>query len=122
MENALDFGTLLCRVVGSLAVVLAVLFASLHYLRRMARFRGKIAPGSRIRLLARQSVGPKHHLLMVEAAEQLLLLGVSPEGIRLLSPLARVAQPASQDESAQNTAELDQGFQNLLEHMSSAKT
>jgi flagellar protein FliO/FliZ len=120
MENAMDFGSLLYRVLGSLGVVLAILFAAVHGFRRFGQFPGKTRTNSRIRLLARQSVGPKHHLIMVEAADRLLLLGVSPDGIRLLSPLGRVDRPVKETASSEEPAEPEQDFQDILQQMTSA--
>jgi flagellar protein FliO/FliZ len=117
MENALDFGVLSYRVVGSLGVVLAVLFATAYCFKRMGQFPDKAATGKRIRLLARQSVGPKHHLVMVEAADRLLLLGISPEGIRLLSPLGEAGLPVQEDQKSQKTQEPEDAFKNILERM-----
>jgi flagellar biosynthetic protein FliO len=122
MENTLDFSILLYKVLGSLGVVLAVLFAVVYCFKRMGRFPGKAAAGNRIRLLARQSVGPKHHLVMVEAADRLLLLGISPEGIRLLSPLGGVGLPIQENEASKEAAEPPQAFQNILHQMTDVST
>jgi flagellar protein FliO/FliZ len=117
MENALDFSILSYRVVGSLGVVLAVLFATAYCFKRMGQFHGRAATGKRIKLLARQSVGPKHHLVMIEAADRLLLLGISPEGIRLLSPLGEACLPVQEDQKFQKTQEPEDAFKNILDGM-----
>jgi flagellar biosynthetic protein FliO len=117
MENALDFSVLSYRVVGSLGVVLAVLFATAYCFKRMGQFSSKAATGKRIKLLARQSVGPKHHLVMVEAADRLLLLGISPEGIRLLSPLGEPSLLVQKSQKSKEDQEPQHAFQNILDKM-----
>ncbi|HQN19652.1 MAG TPA: flagellar biosynthetic protein FliO [Syntrophobacteraceae bacterium] len=121
MENALDVTVLSYRVFGSLAVVLAVLFAAAYCFKRLGQFPGKAPADKRIRLLARQSVGPKHHLVMVEAADRLLLLGISPEGIRLLSPLGEVSLPVQENQVEKEVEAPPGPFQNILDHMTGMK-
>jgi flagellar protein FliO/FliZ len=115
MENALDLSVLSYKVVGSLGLVLAVLFATAYCCKKMGQFQSKATSGRRIKLLARQSIGPKHHLVMVEAADRLLLLGISPEGIRLLSPLGEGALPVQEDEKSQKAPVPERAFKNILD-------
>jgi len=120
MESTMDFSTLLYRVLGSLGVVLAVLFAASYYLKKSGRFPAKGSPTNRISLLARQSVGPRHHLVMVEAADRLLLLGISPEGIRLLSPLGGGGGPVQENQTGGKAGEPHQEFPDLLQQIRDA--
>jgi flagellar biosynthetic protein FliO len=117
MENALDLSVLSYRVVGSLGLVLAVLFAAAYCFKRMGQFSGRATTGRQIKLLARQSVGPKHHLVMVEAADRLLLLGISPEGICLLSPLGEPSMPAQINQQPKEAPEPRHPFKNILDNM-----
>jgi flagellar biosynthetic protein FliO len=117
MENALDLSVLSYRVVGSLGLVLVVLFATAYFFKRIGQFPRRATTGKQIKLLARQSVGPKHLLVMVEAADRLLLLGVSPEGICLLSPLGEASLPVREDQKPQKTPEPEHAFKNILDKM-----
>jgi flagellar protein FliO/FliZ len=117
MENALDFSILSYRVIGSLGLVLGVLFVIAYCFKRMGQFQGGASTGKRIKLLARQSVGPKHHLVMVEAAGRLLLLGISPGGIGLLSPLGEPSPPAQENQKPKEAPEPQHAFQNILDKM-----
>ncbi len=85
MEGTWDFSFQLLRMAGSLLLVLAILFACLYALKRWGQWGTAPDAAAWIRVLARQSLGPKHYLLVVRVREQVLLLGVSPEGIRLLT-------------------------------------
>ena len=69
MESTLDFSTLLFRVVGSLALVLAALLAVWYLCKKTGRLPAQGISGNGIRLVARKAVGPRHQLIMVEAAD-----------------------------------------------------
>lgn len=117
MESTMDFGTLLFRVIGSLSLVLAVLLAALYLIKKTGHFRAKSTAGNGITLLSRKSVGPRHHLVMVEAADRLLLLGISPEGIRLLSPLGTVTAPFQEEQGIIEKGEPQPAFPEILQQM-----
>jgi flagellar biosynthetic protein FliO len=92
MEGASDFGFLLWKTGGSLIIVLALLLVVAYCVRRWG-IHSKSGAGNLIKILARQPLGPKHYLLLVQFQYDLLLLGVSPEGIRLLSSQEQTAGP-----------------------------
>jgi flagellar biosynthetic protein FliO len=117
MENALDISALSYRVLGSLGLVLIVLFAAVYFFKKIGQFPNSANTGMKIKLLARQSVGPKHLLVMVEAAERLLLLGISPEGICLLSPLGEASKPVPEDEKPNRSPVQKHAFKNVLDKM-----
>jgi flagellar biosynthetic protein FliO len=117
MENAVDLGALSYRVVGSFGLVLAVLFVTAFLFKRVSQFPRRAVAGKQIRLLARQPVGPKHLLVMVEAADRLLLLGVSPEGICLLSPLGEARLSVQEDEKSKKVPVPEHAFKSILDTM-----
>jgi flagellar protein FliO/FliZ len=117
MESTMDFSTLLLRVIGSLGIVLAVLFAGLYAFKKTGYLPANTAAGNRIRLLARQSLGPRHQLVMVEAADRLLLLGISPEGIRLLSPLGAVSGLSQEIPASAGAGSQQRTFPDILQQM-----
>ncbi|MHC1725537.1 MAG: FliO/MopB family protein [Syntrophobacteraceae bacterium] len=83
----MEFGMQLLRLVGSLALVLTLLFAFLYALRRWGgnRFR-KATVQAAIEILSKQSFGPRHHLLLVKVpGEQSVLVGISPQNMSLLT-------------------------------------
>lgn len=117
MESTMDFGSLLFRAMGSLLLLLAVLLAVLYLYKKSGRLPIGSATGNGIRLLARKSVGPRHHLVMVEAADRQMLLGISPEGIRLLSLLGTTTPPLQEKPAAPATEESQPAFPDLLQQM-----
>jgi flagellar biosynthetic protein FliO len=74
------------RLLGALALVLALFFAALWAMRRWRGFpmAGRDAA---LRIVETRSIGPRNSLLVVGYHRQRFLLGVSPAGIHLVSAL-----------------------------------
>jgi len=51
-------------------------------------------PSDRIRVISQRAVGPKLSLVLVQVMDRAILVGVSPQGIRRVADLGRVAQGA----------------------------
>jgi len=79
-----DF-TLYYKVLGSLLLVLAVLAVVAYGLKRWSRLLGQTSSNDQIQILTRLALGPKHYLVLIRIQGQQWLLGVSPDGIRMLS-------------------------------------
>ena len=85
----MEFGMQLLRLAGSLALVLAILFASLYALKRWGRRLGKPAAQPLLEILSKQSFGPRHHLILVRVpGEQNVLVGIAPQNMSLLAMTA----------------------------------
>jgi flagellar protein FliO/FliZ len=116
MGSAPDLGYMLYyKVLGSLLLVLALLFLVAYGLKRWGHFLHKSVPGQRINIVARQPLGPKHYLLLVEVLDRTLLLGVSPEGIHLLTPLAKAASDSDSEPPTETKADTREHFQAMLD-------
>lgn len=75
-------GAYLLQVLGSLIVVFVCLFAVLYAMRRLNRIGG---PGAvPLRVLGSASVGGREKVVLMEAGDKQLLLGVSPGSVRTL--------------------------------------
>lgn len=98
MENMSDFGLQLAKVAGSLALVLALLLATVYGLKRLGHWTKQPGSTAWIEVLARHPVGLKHHLLLVKVHEQMFLLGVSPQGMHFLSPIQGPSSPAQSND------------------------
>lgn len=83
------------RVVVSLAAVLALIWAAQRYARRSAR---PVHPGDAITVVARQGVGGKASVVMVEAAGHRFLLGVTEQHVNVLHTGEVPPPPPSTDD------------------------
>jgi flagellar biosynthetic protein FliO len=123
MGGSPELGTMLYyKVVGSLLLVLAILFLLAYGLKRWGPFMNKSTGGHRINIRARQPLSPKHTLLLVEVLDRTLLLGVSPEAIRVLTTLEKAAMSTEEPPPVAETAEPRQQFQALLRKFTNFKT
>lgn len=96
-------------MLSGLAVVIALLFACLWLIRRLAAPRGSAAAA--IRVLGAAAVGPRERVVLVRLGEQVLVLGVAPGRVTKLhemkpedlpqggSPLAAPSMPAAAQRS-----------------------
>jgi len=100
-----DFGLQLAKVALSLALVVALMVATVYGLKRFGHWAKRPGGGNTwIEVLAQHPVGLKHYLLLVKVREQIFLLGVSPQGMHFLSPIENAAQPVN---ASQPTTEDD---------------
>jgi flagellar protein FliO/FliZ len=92
-----SMGAAVFRMVGSLAVVIALFFAAAWLFRNLHRFK---APGSnqrKLQVLEGKSLGPRQAVYVVAYEQQRLLIGSSAQGLTLLTHLPEgEAQPQSQ--------------------------
>ncbi|MFT3758710.1 flagellar biosynthetic protein FliO [Thauera sp.] len=72
----------LVQMLGGLAVVIALLLASLWLIRRLAAPRGSAAAA--IEVLGAAAVGPRERVVLVRLGQQLLVLGVAPGSVTRL--------------------------------------
>lgn len=100
MDTSLDFGLQLARMMGGLAVVLAVFLACVYGLKKTGLRLKQPHPGTLIRILARQAIGMKHQLVVLAVQDETLLLGVSPQGITLLTHLHGTAEKSPSPEDS----------------------
>lgn len=77
------------KVLGSLLLVLAVLAVVAYGLKRWSRFFGQTSSSGQIQILTKLALGPKHYLVLIQIQGEQWLLGVSPDGIRMLAPVAK---------------------------------
>ena len=86
LEYSLTSATL--KMVGVLAVVLAVLFGLVFLLKKLSPMFGRrAAAGQEMELLAQYPLGPKKVLAVVRIGERVLLLGVTDTNINLLTEI-----------------------------------
>jgi flagellar biosynthetic protein FliO len=95
MDDGLNFGLQFAKMAGGLAVVLAALLACAYGLKKTGLWLRKPESESWIHILAQQTIGMKHQVVLLKVRDQTLLVGISPQGINLLTHIEGVAEPAS---------------------------
>ncbi len=98
----MEFGLELLRLAGSLALVLGLFFACMYALRRWG-YRGK-KPSSQplMEIVAKQSFGPRHHLMLVRVpGEQDVLVGISPQNMSIMT----ITRPDARTPAVPDSAE-----------------
>lgn len=88
----------LAQVLGSLLLVFLCLFAVIFLLRRFNRLGP--SNGSPLRVLGSASVGHRERVVLIEAGDKQLLLGVAPGSVRTLHVLP---EPIHQADAATTT-------------------
>ena len=86
----------LVRLVGALALVVALLFGAQWFVRNSRRLGLKRAGSAQLNVLEVKSLGQRHSLYVVGYEHQRLLLATSPAGVTLLSQLPDATVAASE--------------------------
>ena len=73
--------------VGALAIVLVLIAAMFYFLRGYARRNRWSEPGKVMPVLARTVLDSRHFLTLVQVGRRLLVLGVSPDKVSILSEI-----------------------------------
>lgn len=92
-----ELGASVLQMMFGLAVVIALLFACLWLIRRLAAPRGG---GAAIKVLGAAAVGPRERVVLVELGEQVLVLGVAPGSVTRLHDMKRSELPLPADAPA----------------------
>jgi flagellar biogenesis protein FliO len=79
---------------GSLVAVIAVIVLAAKFVRKHAPAAAAVLPPEAFRVLGRKSLDMRHAVHLVRLGSRLLVLGVSPEGMRTL---AEISDPVEVD-------------------------
>ena len=82
-----SMGAAVFRMVGSLAVVIALFFAGAWLFRNMHRFKAAGVNQRKLQVLEGKSLGPRQAVYVVAYEQQRLLIGSSAQGLTLLTHL-----------------------------------
>lgn len=88
---AQDLGASVFQLLFGLAVVIALVFASLWLLKKLSAPRGEAA--GLLRVVAGTAVGPRERVVVVEVGGSWLVLGVAPGRVTALADLPRGESP-----------------------------
>ena len=92
-----SMGVAIFRMVGSLAIVIALFFVGAWLFRNMHRFKNKRMNERKLQVLEGKSIGPRQAIYVVAYEEQRLLIGSTAQGITLLTHLPEgTPQPAGE--------------------------
>jgi flagellar protein FliO/FliZ len=95
-----DLGGSIVQLVLGLAVVIALLFASLWLLKRLSAPRGEAA--GLIRVVAGTAVGPRERVVVLEVGGTWMVLGVAPGQVSALAEIPKINLPAQPTPPASN--------------------
>jgi flagellar biogenesis protein FliO len=110
-----DLGFSVLRVLGALALVLAVFFAGIWLFRNWQRFVGRTGRAPKLGVLEVKALGNRHSLYVVGYERQRLLLASSPTGVTMVSQL-----PEATSDELSSPPQL--GFAETLQHVLSTKS
>jgi flagellar biosynthetic protein FliO len=108
-----DTGLSVLRVMGALALVLALFFGGVWMVKNRRRIPGFRRRAPHLNVLEVRSLGNRHSLCLIACEQQRLLLAVSPNGVTLLSRLpegTREDQPLTAGASSPTFGAILQGF------------
>lgn len=88
-----DLGASVIQLVFGLAIVIALLLASLWLLKRLSAPRGEAA--GLMRIVAGTAVGSRERVVVLEVADTWLVLGVAPGRVSALAEMPRGTIPAT---------------------------
>ncbi len=110
-DGSLDAAGSLVQMLLGLAVVIGLLYASLHALKRLGAGGGKSAGLVKIRCAT--AVGPRERVVLVDVAGKVLVLGVTPGRIAPLHTLDAADLPGA-PEASDTPAPAGKDFQSWL--------
>lgn len=87
-----NLGGSIVQLIFGLALVLALLFATLWLLKRLSAPRGDAA--GLMRVIAGTAVGARERVVVVEVGSTWLVLGVAPGRVSALAEMPRVTLPS----------------------------
>ena len=110
----------LARMMGNLAIVFAVLIGALWLYRYWQRLLVQRAPAGGLRVVDAKNLGQRMGVYVVAYRHQQFLIGVSPSGVSLLSPLdpdpAAVTASPSAETGASHSGSVPPGsFRSILD-------
>jgi flagellar biogenesis protein FliO len=115
MPTALhDVGVSAIRVCAALAIVLAVFFAGVWLFRNGQRIAWRKTGAPKLAILESRPLGNRFALHVVGYEQQRLLIGSSPAGLSLLSPLPPATETKGESAAPVESASFLQCLQSVL--------
>lgn len=92
-DSGLDVTSSVVQMLLGLGLIIGLLIASLHFLKRLGAGTGSAA--GLIKVRGATAVGPRERVVLVEVADKILVLGVSPGRITPLHTLDSAELPGT---------------------------
>jgi flagellar biogenesis protein FliO len=110
-----NLGVSAVRAVAALAVVLALFFAGVWVFRNGQRLTWRKTGPPKLAVLESRALGNRLALYVVGYEDQRLLIGSSPAGLNLLSPLPAAPAITVDLKTSEQPASFSQYFQRVLQ-------
>jgi flagellar biogenesis protein FliO len=91
------------RVLGALALVIALFFVGTWVFRNWQRVAATKGQSPKLSILETKSLGQRHAIFVVGYEQQRLLIASSPSGVTMLTTLPAAAANATEEESVART-------------------
>ena len=89
MSTSPEMWTAAIKMIAALAVVIGLLFGSLHIFKRLFKNRLGVQDRTLIKILSSTYVGVKKNIALVEVPGTVMVLGITNDRITLLSEISK---------------------------------
>ncbi len=118
--ETVQFGSAIIKMVGGLAVVLALVFGLAYFMRKLSGYSSLAGDGRLLKIISTHRIGPKQVIALYQVGNRALLLGISQDNITFLTDIS-IEDLEIEDNSAgsnrkisdTNFAEKLRGFMNF---------
>ncbi len=86
--QTVEFGTAILKMVGGLAVVLALVLGLAFFLKKLSNLSPKMGNDSLLRLISTHRIGPKQIIALYQVGSKAFLLGISQDNINFLTDIS----------------------------------
>lgn len=109
-DSTLDVAGSVVQMFLGLALILGLLYATLHFLKRFGA--GNAGGAALLKVRGAAAVGPRERVVLVEVADKVLVLGVAPGRVTNLHTLDAAELPLASSEASSRLGGMD--FQSWL--------
>ena len=86
--QTIEFGSAIIKMIGSLAIVLTLVFALAFLLKKLSNMSPKIGDNALLRIISTHRIGPKQVIALYQVGNKAFLLGISQDNITFLTDIA----------------------------------
>jgi len=86
--QTIEFGSAIIKMIGSLAIVLTLVFALAFLLKKLSNMSPKIGDNALLKIISTHRIGPKQVIALYQVGNKAFLLGISQDNITFLTDIA----------------------------------